>query len=104
MRIPHPNRLQSQTFSATKVEFVWKFGDFLMILGVPLKKRFYIEVSYLDKNGDTVGPVWWADFPSVNEIENVYLWSKCEYPPTYKYFSNGKDLILLIEDVVKFLK
>ncbi len=104
MRVPHEDKIIHQTFNSKKIEFVWKFNDLLMTTGILSTGKFYIDVGYVDDNNDRIGPVWWADFPSINEIENVYLWSKCEYPPTYEYFSNGKDLVPLIEDVVEYLK
>lgn len=102
MRIPHQDKLKSQSFSNSNVEFVWLFKNKQIIFGVELN-RFYVKVSEINENGDE---------NSIYTIQESYkksqdalllilqVWNKI---PDYNFFSNGQNLVPLIEDSLEFL-
>lgn len=108
MRVPQEDHIHSQTFNSKKLEFVWRFDNRQVILSVSKDKSVYLESGRVDENGDYVG---------INP-DNVIVGKHTDLIPSiilhaviwtdnnnhYNFFSNGKDLVPLIEDVIEYLK
>ena len=96
MNIPQSQYLNSQNFRSDKIEFVWKFKDSIFILQVKKDATIIIYAG-----NDT-----FSKNCNINTLDSTLLNPKCwiygKLPEEYKFFSNGKDLIPLVIDVMEF--
>lgn len=125
MRVPHESKLQSQSFNFEKLEFVWLFDDQQFILGVNKDGSVYMEAGEVNDAGDYIEGSHWCELlpthrlvtktgkdkidgtihiPSPSLINEV-LWNDTNYNfYRYNFFTNGKELLPLVEDVIEYLK
>ena len=101
MRTPHRDKLLYENHSINRIEIGWLFdGHKQFIFGIKKDGSVYIECGDVDENGNYISSESWYEFPSKSQItENDFLWNDLEY----NFFSNGKDLYLLAEDVINYL-
>lgn len=107
MRVPHEDKVIHQTFNSKKLEFVWRFDNKQIILSVDKERFFRAEAGTVNENEDylTGSPEYVisgrfdSSIPSI--ILNASIWTDGE---EYNFFTNGKDLVPLIEDVIEYLK
>ena len=118
MRVPQEDHIHSQTFNSENLEFVWRFENKQIVLGVKLK-GIYIETGTIDSNGDYIGDQKYQYLAShiedityditptriIHIINSNLILDPLFWPnDDYNFFSNGKDLVPLIEDVIEYLK
>ena len=122
MRVPHEDKIIHQTFNSKKLEFVWLFDDQRFVFGINKDGSTYIEAGEVNSAGDYIeGSHWCELFPDSISYHNKEgygmthtlsifigdekLWNDPRYNLiNYNFFSNGKDLVPLIEDAVEFFK
>ena len=113
MIIPKSFYLASQTFNSEFLEFVWQFPQEnqptqQLICHVGINHTVYMEAGEIDAADN------WMEDPSVFDITYEHLlpmmitnpefWNTKKLPNVYKNFTNGVDLISLIQDSVTYLK
>jgi len=116
MIIPKSFYVTSQTFNSEFLEFVWQFprtsgyhDQFICQIWAP-KPMIYMECGVVNEAGDYTDPP--VQFIKLNYghlnvgeiITNPLNWPRSEFPDMYNIFTNGTDLIPLIEDSVAYLK
>jgi len=103
MRIPNIDRLKSQTLNASKVEFVWKFGNQQFIFAIEKDKKVYMEAGEVDEKGEYLGEIHWCEFPiDMLTLTSEDIWQK---PKLFKYqnfFHTGSTLVPLTEDLLEY--
>ena len=122
MRVPHPLKLQSQSFNSEKLEFVWLFDDQQFILGVNKDGSVYMEAGEVNDAGDYIDGSHWCElFPTgisykdkdgnglsytlTISINDEKLWNDPRYNLVdYNFFTNGKELLPLVDDAIEFFK
>jgi len=106
MKIPQSQHLHNQTFNSEFIEFVWQFNDCKQfIFQIRKDSSAYIEAGKINDVGDYVDGSHWLELsPNVTTINDVNLWNDSKYNfVDYNFFSNGKELVSLVSDVVKYL-
>lgn len=105
MRIPHEDKVIHQTFNANKIEFVWLFPENKQfILGLNKDGSFYGEAGKVITPGDyiDVNPIISFKFRHnfiIEDLSNLF-----KHNPEWNFFSDGKDFINLIKDIIEYLK
>ena len=125
MIVPHESKLESQIFTENKIEFLWLFDDQQFILGVNKDGSVYIEAGDINSEGDYIeGSHWCELLPShgpVTKLNGDKIEGTIHMPPpsladeviwndpkynfcNYNFFSNGKELVPLVEEVISYFK
>ena len=115
MNAPKRENLISQCFNSERIEFAWQFDreDGLkdqFILQIHKNPVIYMEAGTVDESG------YYTDDPNTAKFGYGHLgpemflihpantgWSKKEVPAVYNNFTNGQDLVSLVEEVNEYL-
>lgn len=105
MRIPHTDRLKSQSFKSNKIEFVWKFGNQQFLFGLEKDKNIYMESGEIDDGNEYIQRVHWLEFPI--DLPTLTIEKIWQTPNLFKYqnfFQTGSQLVPLVEDLINYFK
>lgn len=113
MNTPKRENLVSQCFNSERIEFAWQFDreDGLkdqFILQIHKNPVIYLEWGTVDESGYYTEEQESVKFGYGHLDPESFLiyeanWAPKKFPPVYKNFTNGVNLISLVKDTNKYL-
>lgn len=111
VQIPQIQYLKSQSFKSDKIEFVWQFPqNEQFILWVNIHNEIYLQYGKINNTGKYILGYNEMCLINVNLLNLSQVltdesrWPKKRHPKLYNMFTNGVDLISLVNESIEFLK